>query len=399
MSERFISPLVQSVPPSGIRRFFDIAGTMKNAISLGVGEPDFVTPYHIRNAAMDSLLAGETQYTANRGLLPLRKEIAGYISERMHVNYDPEKEILVTVGASEGIDLSLRMCIRPGDEVLIPDPGYVSYAPCVTLAGGVPVPVRTEMRHGFRLNAEMLEKCITKKTRALIFPFPNNPTGVVMGREDLEAIVPLILKHDLLVISDEIYCELTYDGDRHTSIASLPGMQERTVMLNGFSKAFAMTGWRLGYACGPAPLIEQMNKIHQYTIMCAPRQSQVAAIEALCKGRENNYQDIENMRKSYDHRRRLMVDAFTGMGLECTLPRGAFYCFPSIRETGLSSEEFCTRLLQEKKVVCVPGTAFGQGGEGFIRCCYATGMEQLNEAFSRMKEFLNTLSFRRQKNK
>ncbi len=391
MSERFISPLVQSVPPSGIRRFFDIAGTMRGAISLGVGEPDFVTPFHIRNAAIDSLLAGETQYTANRGLLPLRREIAGYISGRMHVDYDPESEILVTVGASEGIDLSLRMSIRPGDEVLIPDPGYVSYAPCVTLAGGVPVPVRTDMRQGFRLNAEMLEEYITPKTRALIFPYPNNPTGVVMNRNDLENIAPVILKHDLLVISDEIYCELTYDGDRHASIASLPGMRERTVMLNGFSKAFAMTGWRLGYACGPAPMIEQMNKIHQYTIMCAPRQSQVAAAEALHKGKENQYQDIETMRRSYDHRRRLMVDAFQDMGLSCALPGGAFYCFPSIRETGLTSEEFCTRLLREKKVVCVPGTAFGEAGEGFIRCCYATGMEQLTEAFRRMKGFVSTL--------
>ena len=391
MSERFISPLVRDVPPSGIRRFFDIAGTMKDAISLGVGEPDFVTPYHIRNAAIDSLLAGETQYTANRGLLPLRREIAGYISGRMHVEYDPEKEILVTVGASEGIDLSLRTCIRPGDEVLVPDPGYVSYAPCVTLAGGVPVSVKTDVRDGFRLSAEMLEKSITPKTRALIFPYPNNPTGVVMARADLESIAPLIIKHDLLVISDEIYCELTYDGEQHTSIASLPGMRERTVMLNGFSKAFAMTGWRLGYACGPAPLIEQMNKIHQYTIMCAPRQSQVAAIEALRKGSENQYQDIENMRKSYDRRRRLMVNAFNEMGLSCTAPGGAFYCFPSIRETGMTSEEFCTRLLREKKVVCVPGTAFGEAGEGFIRCCYATAVDQLTEAFKRMKEFLLTI--------
>ncbi len=391
MSERFISPLVRDVPPSGIRRFFDIAGTMKDAISLGVGEPDFVTPYHIRNAAIDSLLAGETQYTANRGLLPLRREISGYISSRMHMEYDPEKEILVTVGASEGIDLSLRTCIRPGDEVLIPDPGYVSYAPCVTLAGGMPVSVKTDVRDGFRLSAEMLEKCITPKTRALVFPYPNNPTGVVMAKADLEAIAPLIIKHDLLVISDEIYCELTYDGEQHTSIASLPGMRERTVMLNGFSKAFAMTGWRLGYACGPAPLIEQMNKIHQYTIMCAPRQSQVAAIEALQKGRENQYQDIENMRKSYDRRRRLMVNTFNEMGLSCTSPGGAFYCFPSIRETGMTSEEFCTRLLREKKVVCVPGTAFGEAGEGFIRCCYATAVDQLTEAFKRISEFLQTI--------
>ena len=391
MSERFISPVVKAVPPSGIRRFFDIAGTMKGAISLGVGEPDFVTPYHIRSAAIDSLLDGQTQYTANRGLLSLRKEIAGYQSIRFQTDYDPEKEIMVTVGASEGIDLALRMCVRPGDEVLVPDPGYVSYAPCVTLAGGVAVPLRTDMGHGFRLDADMLEKAITDKTRALIFPYPNNPTGVVMRRADLEKIIPVIMRHDLLVISDEIYGELTYEGARHVSIASFPGMKERTVLLNGFSKAFAMTGWRLGYACGPAPLIEQMNKIHQYAIMCAPRQDQVAVEGALLKGRENDYQDIETMRRSYDRRRRLMVDAFTQMGLDCAVPSGAFYCFPSVRSTGLDSETFCTRLLREHKVVCVPGTAFGDSGEGFIRCCYATSVEQMTEAFSRIRAFLDTL--------
>ncbi len=391
MSERFVSPRVKDIPPSGIRRFFDIAGTMRDVISLGVGEPDFVTPYHIRNAAIESLLAGETQYTANRGLLPLRKEIAAYLSDRMQVSYRPETEILVTVGASEGIDLSLRMCVRPGDEVLIPDPGYVSYAPCVTLAGGVPVPVKTEMSNAFRLTAGMLEAAITPRTRALIFPYPNNPTGVVMRKSDLESIVPVIVRHDLLVIADEIYGELTYEGERHVSIASLPGMKERTVLLNGFSKAFAMTGWRLGFACAPEAMMEQMNKIHQYTIMCAPRQSQVAAMQALRKGRENNYQDIETMRRSYDRRRRLMVDALNGMGLDCVMPEGAFYCFPSIRRTGLSSDEFCTRLLNEKRVVCVPGTAFGAGGEGFVRCCYATDIDHMTVAFQRMKEFLESI--------
>ena len=391
MSERFVSPRVKDIPPSGIRRFFDIAGTMRDVISLGVGEPDFVTPYHIRNAAIESLLAGETQYTANRGLLPLRKEIAAYLSDRMQVSYRPETEILVTVGASEGIDLSLRMCVRPGDEVLIPDPGYVSYAPCVTLAGGVPVPVKTEMSKAFRLTAGMLEAAITPRTRALIFPYPNNPTGVVMRKSDLESIVPVIVRHDLLVIADEIYGELTYEGDRHVSIASLPGMKERTVLLNGFSKAFAMTGWRLGFSCAPEAMMEQMNKIHQYTIMCAPRQSQVAATQALRKGRENNYQDIETMRRSYDRRRRLMVDALNGMGLDCVMPEGAFYCFPSIRRTGLSSDEFCTRLLNEKRVVCVPGTAFGAGGEGFVRCCYATDIDHMTVAFQRMKEFLESI--------
>ena len=388
MSERFLSPRVTSVPPSGIRRFFDIAGTMKGAISLGVGEPDFVTPYHIRNAAMDSLLSGETQYTPNRGLLSLREEIAEYLARRFDVRYDPETEIVVTIGASEAIDLALRVTIDPGDQVLVPDPGYVSYAPCVTFAGGEPVPLRTDASTKFRLTPETLERAITPKTKALIFPYPNNPTGAVMRREHIEALIPLIEKHDLLVIADEIYAELTYDGVEHVSIAALPGMRERTILINGFSKAFAMTGWRLGYACAPKPLIAQMNKIHQYTIMCAPRQSQVAGEEALRKGRENGYHDIVTMRESYDQRRRLMVDAFNRMGLSCHLPEGAFYCFPSVEKTGLSSEEFCTRLLREEAVVCVPGTAFGPSGEGHIRCCYATSLKQLNEAFTRMERFI-----------
>ena len=388
MSERFLSPRVTAVPPSGIRRFFDIAGTMKGAISLGVGEPDFVTPYHIRNAAMDSLLAGETQYTANRGLLSLRAEIAEYLTRRFDVSYDPETEILVTIGASEAIDLALRISIEPGDEVLVPDPGYVSYAPCVTFAGGTPVPLTTRAENGFRIDPEALEKAITPRTKALIFPYPNNPTGAVMRRQHLEALAPVIERHDLLVISDEIYAELTYEGAEHTSIAALPGFKDRTILINGFSKAFAMTGWRLGYACAPAALTAQMNKIHQYTIMCAPRQSQVAAEEALRTGRENGYKDILTMRDSYDQRRRLMVDAFTRMGLSCHTPEGAFYCFPSIQSTGLTSEEFCTRLLKTEKVVCVPGNAFGPSGEGHIRCCYATGLKQLTEAFLRIERFV-----------
>ncbi len=388
MSERFLSPRVTAVPPSGIRRFFDIAGTMKGAISLGVGEPDFVTPYHIRNAAIDSLLSGETQYTPNRGLLSLRAEIAGYLHTRCAVDYDPEKEIVVTIGASEAIDLALRVTVEAGDEVLVPDPGYVSYAPCVTFAGGVAVPLTTSARNAFRLDPQTLEKAITPRTKALIFPYPNNPTGAVMHREHLEALAPVIEKHDLLVISDEIYGELTYEGADHVSIASLPGFRDRTVLINGFSKAFAMTGWRIGYACAPKPLIDQMNKIHQYTIMCAPRQSQVAAEEALHKASENGYYDVLTMRESYDQRRRLMVDAFNAMGLRCHVPEGAFYCFPSVEATGLNSEDFCTRLLKEEQVVCVPGTAFGPSGEGHIRCCYATGLKQLNEAFARMERFV-----------
>ncbi len=388
MSERFISPRVLAVPPSGIRRFFDIAGTMRDAISLGVGEPDFITPYHIRSAAIDSLLDGGTQYTPNRGLLVLREEIALYLESRVGVRYDPDTEIIVTVGASEAIDLALRATVQPGDQVLVPDPGYVSYAPCVTFAGGDPVPLTTDASTAFRITPERLEQAITPRTKALIFPYPNNPTGAVMRREHMEALAPVIERHDLLVVADEIYGELTYEGAPHASIAALPGFRDRTVLINGFSKAFAMTGWRLGYACAPKPLASQMNKIHQYTIMCAPRPSQVAGAEALRAGREHGYQDVLKMRDSYDRRRRLMVDAFNRMGLTCHTPEGAFYCFPSIRATGLSSDEFCTRLLREEEVVCVPGTAFGPSGEGHIRCCYATGLKQLNEAFERMERFL-----------
>ncbi len=390
MSSRFVNPQVQQVPPSGIRRFFDIAGTMRDAISLGVGEPDFITPYHIRAAAIDSLLDGETQYTPNLGLLSLRREIAEYLTIRFQVSYDPEKEIMVTVGASEAIDLALRACVRPGDEVILPDPGYVSYAPCVRFAGGVPVPVATRARDEFRLTAEELENAVTDKTRALIFPYPNNPTGAVMTRVEMEKIARVVEAHDLLVISDEIYAELTYDGER-ISFSSLPGMMERTILINGFSKAFAMTGWRLGYACAPHEILYEMNKIHQYGIMCAPRQAQVAGVQALRKGRENGFEDVETMRRSYDRRRRVMVDALRKMGLSCFEPRGAFYCFPSIESTGLTSEEFCTRLLKEQKVVCVPGDAFGNSGAGHIRCCYATSMDLMLEAFARMDHFIHSL--------
>ena len=386
----FVSPHVAAVPPSGIRRFFDVAGTMKDAISLGVGEPDFVTPYHIRSAAIDSLLDGETQYTPNLGLLSLRREIALYLEKRFGVSYDPEREIMVTVGASEAIDLALRVCLRPGDEVVLPDPGYVSYAPCVMFAGGAPVPVATRAEDCFRLTAEAIEAAVTPRTRALMIPYPNNPTGAIMPRAEMEKIAQVAARHDLLVISDEIYGELIYAGER-AAFASLPGMKERTVTINGFSKAFAMTGWRLGYACAPHDLLYEMNKIHQYAIMCAPRQAQVAGHQALKRGRENGYEDIETMRRSYDRRRRVMLDAFQKMPLECFEPQGAFYAFPSIARTGLSSEAFCTRLLQEKRVVCVPGDAFGTSGQGHIRCCYATDLNRMLEALGRMADFLQSL--------
>ncbi len=386
--DRYLNSRIVSVPPSGIRRFFDLAASMKDTISLGVGEPDFKTPYQIRDAAINSLVDGETQYTANRGLIELRLEIAKYLSDRYQLSYDPQKEILVTIGASEAIDLALRAMITPGDEVLVPDPSYVSYAPGVIFAGGVPVPVETRQEDDFRLKPEQLEKCITEKTKLLILPYPNNPTGAIMTKEDLEAVAEVIHKHDLMVISDEIYSELVYDGHTHVSFASVDGMYERTVTINGFSKAFAMTGWRVGYACCAEEIISVMNKIHQYAIMCAPRQGQIAAAAALRIGRENGYESIQVMRDSYDRRRRLMVDAFRQMGLECFEPYGAFYAFPSIRRTGLSSEEFCARLLQEKNVAAVPGNAFGPSGEGHIRCCYATAVDKINIALERMADFV-----------
>ena len=387
--EQYLNPTVTAVPPSGIRRFFDLASTMKDTISLGVGEPDFITPYSIRNAAVNSILDGETQYTPNRGLLPLRREISYYMKERYQLTYDPEKEILVTIGASEAIDLALRTLVCPGDEVLVPEPSYVSYSPSVLFAGGKPVSIETRAEDEFRLKAEDVRKAITPETKALILPYPNNPTGGIMEKADLEELAKVILEKKILVISDEIYSELTYGGKTHVSIGSLPGMLPYTLTINGFSKAFAMTGWRVGYICAPAQIVEQMNKIHQYGIMCASRQGQAAATEALRNGREHRYEDVIMMRESYDRRRRLMVDSFRKMGLECFEPYGAFYVFPSIKPTGMDSETFCRRLLEEKKVACVPGNAFGASGEGHIRCCYATALDKLTTALDRMADFVS----------
>ena len=388
---RFLNPTVVSVPPSGIRRFFDLASTMKDTISLGVGEPDFVTPYHIREAAIESLIDGQTQYTANRGLPELLREIALYQEKRFQLSFDPAKEILVTIGASEAIDIALRAMLSPGDEVLIPEPSYVSYAPGVKFSGGQPVPILTRQEDDFRLRPDLLESAITGRAKVLILPYPNNPTGAIMERADLEAIAEVVRRHELMVISDEIYAELVYDGKSQPSFASLPGMAPWTLTINGFSKAFAMTGWRVGYICGPAELIAMMTKIHQYTIMCAPRQGQIAAVEALRRGRENDYEDVRRMRDSYDRRRRLMVASFRRMGLDCFEPYGAFYVFPSIRCTGLSSEDFCAGLLQAQRVAAVPGTAFGPSGEGNIRCSYATAMEKLNQALDRIAVYLDSL--------
>ena len=389
--DRYLNQAIAAVPPSGIRRFFDMASTMKGTISLGVGEPDFVTPYHIRNAAINSLLAGETQYTANRGMLELREEIARYMQERFGLSYDPKTDIVVTVGASEAIDTALRAIVGPGDEVLVPEPSYVSYSPSVIFAGGKPVPIVTTRETDFRLTPEALRAAVTPRTKALILPYPNNPTGAIMEREDLEKIAQVVRETEILVLSDEIYGELTYGGRKHVSFGTLPGMAPYTITLNCFSKSFAMTGWRVGFACGPAPLIEVVNKIHQYAILCAPRQGQAAALEALRAGRENGYEDVEEMRSAYDRRRRLMLAGFREMGLDCFEPLGAFYVFPSIAKTGLSSEEFCQRLLKEKQVACVPGTAFAPCGEGHIRCSYATAVDKLNIALERMADFIRSL--------
>ena len=387
--DQYLNRRIVGVPPSGLRKFFDLASTMKDAISLGVGEPDFKTPYHIRNAAINSLVDGETQYTANRGMIELRREISGYMKNRFGLTYNPENEILVTVGASEAIDLALRAMIEPGDEVVIPDPSYVSYSPSVLFAGGVPVPIPTCEADEFRLKPDLLEKAITSRTKILILPYPNNPTGAVMEQADLEAVAAIVRKHRLIVISDEIYSELVYDGIRHVSFASVADMYPVTLTINGFSKSFAMTGWRVGYVCGPEAILSVMNKIHQYGIMCASRQGQVAALEALRSGRENNYADVAQMRESYDRRRRLMVSKFREMGMSCFEPRGAFYVFPSIRITGMSSEEFCSRLLMEKKVAAVPGSAFGECGEGHIRCCYATALDKLTTALAGIASFVS----------
>ncbi|MCM1102245.1 MAG: aminotransferase class I/II-fold pyridoxal phosphate-dependent enzyme [Clostridium sp.] len=377
---------VVEIKPSGIRKFFDIVSEMKDAISLGVGEPDFDTPWHIRDEGIYSLERGRTFYTSNAGLKELRQEVCNYMKRKNGLDYQWDKEVMITVGGSEAIDMGLRAMINPGEEVLIPQPSYVSYEPCAILAGAKPVIINLKAENEFRLTAKELEDAITDKTKVLILPFPNNPTGAIMERKDLEAIAEVILKHDIFVMSDEIYAELTY-GVQHVSIASLPGMQERTVLINGFSKAYAMTGWRLGYACGPADIIQQMTKIHQFAIMCAPTTSQYAAVEAL----KNGDGDIEEMRMAYNQRRRYLMNAFKEMGLECFEPYGAFYVFPCIREFGMTSEEFATRFLEEEKVAVVPGTAFGDCGEGFLRISYAYSLENLKVAIGRLERFVNKL--------
>ena len=384
-TEKLVASHVAAVPPSGIRKFFDIASDMKNVISLSVGEPDFVTPWNVRVAAISSIEQGRTHYTSNYGMMELRELISEYLSSLYHVQY-PAEQVLVTIGASEALDLAFRAILEPGDEVLVPAPSYVSYEPGVAFCHGVPVPVETKEEDNFILTPEQIERVITKKTMAIVLPYPNNPTGAIMTREQLEAIRTVILKHDLFVISDEIYSELTY-GQRHVSFAE--GMEDRTLLINGFSKAFAMTGWRLGYACGPAPLIAAMVKIHQYTMLCAPIMSQVAGVEALRDEMHNGYSQVADMVRNYNRRRTLVVESFRDMGLSCFEPRGAFYAFPNIKSTGLSSEEFCKRLIFEKSVACVPGTAFGASGEGYIRCSYAASMENIIEALKRIREFVN----------
>lgn len=381
-----LSKTITTIKPSGIRKFFDIVSEMDDAISLGVGEPDFDTPWHIRDEGIYSLEKGRTFYTSNAGLKELRVEIANYLDRRFGLNYHPEQEMLITVGGSEAIDIAMRAMLDPGDEVLIPQPSYVSYVPCAVLANGVPVIIELKAENEFRLTAEELEAAITPKTKLLVLPFPNNPTGSVMERKDLEAIAKVIEKYDLYVLSDEIYAELTY-LETHVSIASLPGMKERTILISGFSKSHAMTGWRLGYACGPAVIIKQMLKIHQFAIMCAPTTSQYAAVEAM----KNGDADVAMMREEYNGRRRYLMKRFKDMGLECFEPFGAFYAFPCIKEFGMTSDEFATRLLNAKKVAVVPGAAFGDCGEGFLRISYAYSLDDLKEALDRVEEFITEL--------
>jgi len=384
--EDLLSRKVVALKPSGIRKFFDAASDIPDAISLGVGEPDFDTPWHIRDEGIRALTRGKTFYTSNAGLPELRREIAAFTERRIGVSYDPMKEIVITVGGSEAIDIALRAIINPGDEVLYAEPCFVSYLPCIAMADGIPVPLPLKEENQFRLTREELEAAITPKTKALMISFPNNPTGAVMRREDLEALVPVIIEHDLVVISDEIYADLTY-GEEHVSIASLPGMKERTIVVNGFSKAFAMTGWRLGYALANRVIMQQMIKIHQFAIMCAPTVSQYAAVEALRNGDE----DVKMMRTSYDQRRKFLMHEFERMGIPCFEPQGAFYIFPNISKFGLSSEAFATRLLKEEKVAIVPGSAFGECGEGFLRVSYAYSLKQLKEALGRIEKFISRL--------
>ena len=384
---KILSPTVQEIKPSGIRKYFDIADSMEDVISLGVGEPDFPTPWEIRKAGILSLEGGKTRYTSNRGLEQLRREICHYVNRKYSLTYDPATEVLVTVGGSEAIDACVRAITAPGDEIIIPQPSYVCYEPIVRLAGGVPVIIETRAEHDFKLTPEDLKNAITPRTKALIMPYPCNPTGGIMEREDLEAVAEVLRGTDIFVISDEIYAELTFGKHPHVSIAAIDGMHERTVVVNGFSKTFSMTGWRLGYACGPAPILQQVTKIHQFAIMCAPTTAQYAAIEALRNGDEA----VANMREEYDMRRRLIVSGFNRIGLSCREPLGAFYAFPCIRSTGLSSDEFCERLLYAEKVAVVPGTAFGQGGEGFIRASYCYSTAHITEALRRIERFLKTL--------
>ena len=381
-----LSEEVVKLKPSGIRKFFDIVHEMKDAISLGVGEPDFDTPWHIRDEGIYSLEKGKTIYTSNSGLIQLRQEISKYLERKYNVSYDPNTEMLITVGGSEGIDVGLRAMLNPGDEVLIPQPSYVSYEPCTVIAGGKPVIIELKAENEFRLTEQELRDAITDKTRVLILPFPNNPTGAIMEESDLVAIAKVCVEKDIFVMSDEIYAELTYKG-KHVSIASLPGMKERTILINGFSKAYAMTGWRLGYACGPKEVISQMTKVHQFCIMCAPTTSQYAAIEAI----KNGDDDIAKMRDAYDQRRRFLLDAFKKMGLECFEPYGAFYVFPCVKEFGMTSDEFATRFLEEEKVAAVPGTAFGDCGEGFLRISYAYSLDHLKIDMERLARFVEKL--------
>ncbi|HQA49958.1 MAG: aminotransferase class I/II-fold pyridoxal phosphate-dependent enzyme [Syntrophomonadaceae bacterium] len=380
---KYISSVVKSVPPSGIRKFFDLVSQTEGVISLGVGEPDYVTPWHIREECFYSLERGYTMYTSNAGLPELREEIAAYQKKKIGVEYSPTNEILVTVGVSEAVDLALRVLVEPGDEVLVPEPSFVSYAPGATLAYGKAVPVPTYDQDQYRLRPDILEKYISPRSKVLVLAYPNNPTGGVMGAQDLQALVDIIIKHDLLVISDEIYCELTYQGE-HVSIASFPGMRDRTLVMNGFSKAYAMTGWRIGYACGNQDLISAMTRVHQYTIMCAPIMGQKAAIEAL----RNGETEMLKMVSDYNNRRKIILKGFQEIGMDCFEPKGAFYCFPSIKISGMSSEEFCEKLLVEEQVAVVPGNAFGSNGEGFVRCCYAASIPNIETAIEKMGNFL-----------
>ena len=384
---KVLSPTVQQIKPSGIRKFFDIAETMQDVISLGVGEPDFPTPWEIRKAGILSLESGKTRYTSNRGLESLRREICRYMKRKYDLEYDYQDEVLVTVGGSEAIDGAIRAITCPGDEIIIPQPSYVCYEPMVSLAGGVPVIIETDAEHDFKLTPEALRAAITPRTKAVIMPYPCNPTGGIMEREDLEKVAEVLRNTNIVVISDEIYAELTFGGKRHVSIAAIDGMKERTVVVNGFSKSFSMTGWRMGYACGPAPLMQQITKIHQFAIMCAPTTAQYAAIEALKNGDEA----VAAMMEEYDMRRRLIVSGFNRIGLTCREPKGAFYAFPCISSTGLSCEDFCEKLLYAEKVAVVPGTAFGQGGEGFIRASYCYSTEHIQEAIRRIERFLKNI--------